>query len=464
MGLFYFIIFAQKLKMKYFFIGIAGSGMSALAQFMALKGHTIIGSDRIFNNAENSAKIKQKFDNLKILTFPQGQAILDKTYDYVVLSSAIEANVPEYQQAKDLKLNIIHRSDLLKTITEEYKTIAVAGTSGKSTTTAMIFKILQKAGQKPSLLNGAALKEIENEKLFGNAWVDDGQWLVIETDESDGTITKYHPFIGVILNIDKDHKEINELVDLFKIFSENSQHTIVNHNHALSKNLTKNFADDFGEGTQLQAYDILQTLESISFKVDKVSFNIPIIGLHNVENALAAIAVAKKIGLNLHICAEALKEFTGIERRMEIVGKIENTVVIDDFAHNPAKIKSAINTLKEISNKITILFQPHGFKPLDFMKNEFIDVLNETLNNNIEFYITEPYYSGGTITTQISSKYIVDKINKPNVHYLAKREEFFDKVKLTKEPNIIMIAGARDNSLKDFAKEVYMHIKKQGSI
>ena len=198
--------------MKYFFIGIAGSGMSAVAQYLKGKGHEVSGSDRLFLT-DTDNETRQKLEALGIKCYPQGEGVLDADTDFAVVSTAIEDTVKEYKAAKDGGVKILHRSDLLAEICNKNFTIAVAGTSGKSTTTAMIFHVLKECGFEPSLITGAGLISLQNKGLIGNAFVGKSDILVIETDESDGTIIKYKPKIGLILNIDKDHKEISELVE-----------------------------------------------------------------------------------------------------------------------------------------------------------------------------------------------------------------------------------------------------------
>src|SRR6187455_99725 len=209
-----------------FFIGVAGTGMSALAQYLQGIGKNVSGSDRYFKEGEfNETQEKLEAEGIKCF-LQDGSGINDKT-DLVVVSTAIEDTVYEVQKAKQLNIPIIKRSELLALIAESKKTIAVGGTSGKSTTSAMLFDILEYAGMKPSIISGAGLISIIKEEKIGNSKVGTGEWLVIEADESDGSIVQYKPEIGLLLNIDKDHQEIEELMNIFGTFRSNTKQLFV---------------------------------------------------------------------------------------------------------------------------------------------------------------------------------------------------------------------------------------------
>ena len=228
-----------------FFIGIAGSGMSSIAQYLAGSGKIVSGSDRYFL-AGSYNDSKHKLEQCGIDCFLQnGEGITTDT-DLVVVSTAVEDSVYEVQKAKQLHIPIIKRSELLALIAKSKRTIAIGGTSGKSTTSAMLFDILHHANLQPSIISGAGLVSIIEEGKIGNAQVGAGEWLVIEADESDGSIVQYQPEIGVLLNIDKDHQEIDELVEIFTTFKKNTQSVfIVNQSNKLAKELSGNIDHDF---------------------------------------------------------------------------------------------------------------------------------------------------------------------------------------------------------------------------
>ena len=202
-----------------FFIGVAGTGMSAIAQYLSGIGKQVSGSDRYFINNEFN-DTRDKLEKSGIKCFEQnGDGISNET-SLVVVYTAIEDTVLEVQKATSLNIPIVKRSELLAIIAKSKKTIAVGGTSGKSTTSAMLFDILEFAKMNPSIISGAGLVSIIKEGKIGNAKVGKGEWLIIEADESDGSIVNYTPEVGLLLNIDKDHQEIDELLSIFGSFKK----------------------------------------------------------------------------------------------------------------------------------------------------------------------------------------------------------------------------------------------------
>ena len=194
--------------MKIHFVGIGGVGMSALAQLHAMSGDTVTGSDRLISKGYTDLALWTYLKNLGISLFAQDGSGIDEKTELVVLSSAIEDDNPEIKKAKQLGIQIMHRSELLAKHVATHKTVAVSGTSGKSTTTAMVYDILAFAGLSPSVITGAAILSLQKEQgVFGNVYKGESDILVIEADESDGSIVKYHPYLGLCLNLRKDHKE-----------------------------------------------------------------------------------------------------------------------------------------------------------------------------------------------------------------------------------------------------------------
>ena len=227
-----------------FSLVLPAAGMSAIAQYLKGIGKNVSGSDRFFQAGEYN-EIKEKLEAEGIHCFLQNGEGITADTDLVVVSTAVEDTVAEVQKAKQLGIPIIKRSELLALIADSKKTIAVGGTSGKSTTSAMLFDILEYAGLQPSIISGAGLVSIIKQGKIGNAKVGTGEWLVIEADESDGSIVQYKPEIGLLLNIDKDHKEIETLMDIFEIFKENSKQFVVNQSHPLAKQFSQDIRQDF---------------------------------------------------------------------------------------------------------------------------------------------------------------------------------------------------------------------------
>ncbi len=433
--------------------------MSAIAQYLSNTGNYVYGSDRLFVK-EPHHKIRNQLEDENIRTFVQGEAIIEPDTDFVIVSTAIEPTVPEYKQALDLNIPVIHRSEMLKKITQSKKTIAVAGTSGKSSTTAMIYTILQENGFSPSMLNGSGLACLQKTGKIGNAAVGSGDWLVIEADESDGSLINYTPEIGLILNIDRDHKEFDELEKIFEQFSSQvTEQLFVNLANERSQKFSKKSKFDFGTpDSNIYATNINQKAEGLNFSINNVDFFIPAIGLHNVENATSAIAIAKYLGISLENSAKALKFYAGIDRRMQILGSKNNVTFIDDYAHNPAKIESAIKTAQVLGNRVLAFFQPHGYTPLKFMKDELIEKLRNIMREQDEFYLSGVFYAGGTVTKSLTSADVVDEMKNKKIKATLSepRENFAIQIKDKLQPgDIILLMGARDPSLGDFAIQQY---------
>jgi UDP-N-acetylmuramate--alanine ligase len=452
-----------------FFIGVAGAGMSAIAQYLAGIGKKISGSDRYFlPGTFNETKDKLEAEGIQCY-LQNGQGITNQT-DLVVVSTAVEDTVYEVQKAKQLNIPIIKRSELLAMIAASKRTIAVGGTSGKSTTSAMLFDILQYAGLQPSIISGAGLVSIIKEGKIGNAKVGAGEWLVIEADESDGSIVQYHPEVGLLLNIDKDHQEIDELMQIFGIFRNNTKRLfVVNQSNHLSKQLSSNTQNDFStdenstagyvaKNFKQQALNIQFTIGNSPLTIDHSPFNLNTVGKHNMENALAAVAVANQLGVDLETCAAALKNYEGIYRRHQVLGNKKGVWVIDDYAHNPAKCAASIAACQYIAPKVVAWFQPHGYGPTRFLRNDFIKEIAAVLRPADEIWMSEIFYAGGTAVKDISANDLITDIQAlgKNAFFVENRNELLASIRphLT-EDCVLLLMGARDPSLEIFGKEVW---------
>lgn len=443
-----------------FFIGIAGSGMSAIAQYLKGIGKNVAGSDRFFKPDEYN-ETKAKLEAEGIACFLQdGEGITAET-DLVVVSTAIEDTVAEVQKAKQLNIPIIKRSELLAIIAASKKTIAIGGTSGKSTTTAMLFDILEYAGLQPGIISGAGLVSIIKQGKIGNAKTGAGEWLVIEADESDGSIVQYKPEVGLLLNIDKDHKEIEILLDIFQTFKENSKKFVVNQSHPLAKKFSKAVEQDFSwndSDAGYKATDFSQQGLAISFKINGVPFKLNVVGKHNMENALAAASLAGQAGVSLATSAESLSRYEGIYRRNQILGNKNGVWVIDDFAHNPVKCAAAIQSCQPIAPRVIAWFQSHGYGPTKFLRNDFVHEIANVLRPEDEIWMSEIFYAGGTAVKDISANDLINDLkalNKP-AFFIENRDNFLAAVRshLTADC-VLLLMGARDPSLEQFAKDVW---------
>ncbi|GHV16884.1 UDP-N-acetylmuramate--L-alanine ligase [Fibrobacterales bacterium] len=462
------------MKESYFFVGVAGVGMSALAQFLAGRGVEVAGSDRRFS-AEDSTQVKRQLEAKGVKCFLQDGSGIHAELTAVVVSTAIEQGNPDLEKAKKLSVPVMHRSELLAKITLENPTIAVSGTSGKSTVTGLIWHILNFAGKNSGLLSGAGLVELEEKGEIGNAAAGKNNgYLVAEADESDGSLVRYSPKIGVILNIDKDHKELSELRDIFNVFADNVKKC----GGVLIVNEKLNFDNSvkFGWGNAVLLGDPANGSEStiqgenfsvkgfgVEFSVKGVNFYLPALGKHNAENALAAIAVCLQVGISLEICASALKTWKGIHRRSQIYPLKNGVILVDDYAHNPAKIAASIRSCQQIckagvaGGKLFAWFQPHGFGPTKFLKDDLIEEISNALRTGDSIWFSSIYYAGGTADRSFNSDILADGIAKNNceAHFIPDRDECLKEIlSLAKSGDVILLMGARDPSLAEFAKKI----------
>jgi UDP-N-acetylmuramate--alanine ligase len=443
---------------KPFFIGIAGTGMSAIAQYLQGTGKQVSGSDRYFHPDEKN-ETKEKLEAEGILCFLQnGEGITNET-DLVVVSTAVEDTVEEVIKAKQLNITIIKRAELLSIIAQSKKTIAVGGTSGKSTTSAMIFDILQHAGMQPSIISGAGLTSIIKENKIGNAKVGTGDWLVIEADESDGSIVLYTPEIGLLLNIDKDHKEIDVLMDVFEQFKQHTkEYFVVNQSHPLAKKLSNNplhnFSVDFNDDAAYHATEFHQDGLCISFTINLMPFTLNAIGRHSMENALAAATVCNLAGVPLGIAADALKMYEGIYRRHQVLGQKNGVWLIDD----PAKCAASIEACQPMAEKVVAWFQPHGYGPTKFLRHDFVEEIARVLRPQDEIWMSEIFYAGGTAVKDISANDLIQDLTAKGckAFFVENRNEFLETARPHFTANtVLLLMGARDPGLEHFAKQVW---------
>ncbi|MFV0605399.1 MAG: UDP-N-acetylmuramate--L-alanine ligase [Niabella sp.] len=448
-----------------FFIGIAGVGMSAIAQYLKGTGMKVSGSDRFFNEGK-AGDIKQKLEAEGIECFLQDGSGVTNDIDLMVASTAIEDTVIEVKKAKELNISIIKRSELLAIISSSKKTIAVGGTSGKSTTTAMLFDIMNHAGLSPSIISGAGLVSLIKKGKIGNAFVGNSDWLLIEADESDGSIVQYHPEIGLLLNIEKDHKEMEELMQVFGVFQQNSKTFVVNRSNSHAASLSVNAANDFVvEDTNSDAgyiaSDFKQEGFQISFNINGQAFSMNIAGRHNMENALAATATAALAGVPLKTASAALSQYEGIYRRSQVLGQKNGVWVIDDFAHNPVKCAAAIQAAQPVAKKLIAWFQPHGYTPTKFLRKDFVKEISEALRPEDEIWMSEIFYAGGTTTKDISANDLINDIKATGktAIFVEDREQLLENLRPHLTPGtVLLMMGARDPSLEKFVRTVYENL------
>ncbi|HWI76103.1 MAG TPA: Mur ligase family protein, partial [Sphingomicrobium sp.] len=365
----------------YFFCGIGGSGMLPLASILRASGAKVSGSDRSLD----AGRMAPKFDYLRSLGIPlfaQDGSGLQQGMT-LVTSAAVEDTVPDVVRANELDLPHLRRPELLaKLLNRAHHSVAVGGTSGKSTVTGMIGWILHAAHRQPTVMNGAVMKNFVTPSApFASALVGDPELFVSEVDESDGSIALYKPEVAVLTNISLDHKELVELRGLFAGFLAASRKAVLNlddpETRALAEALPKEKMVGYGfdsPGADFAGRNLELLPGGVTFDVDHgdkrhaLRLNLP--GRHNASNALAAIAACRQLGVAVADSAAALERFEGLRRRLETIGEAAGVTVIDDFAHNPDKIDASLATLRVHPGRLLILFQPHGYGPIAKMGDQ----------------------------------------------------------------------------------------------
>ncbi len=448
---------------KVSFCGISGSGMSALAQYLKAKGYDVSGSDRSFDLG-NDIKNKSALENVGIKIFPQDGSAIDEDTDCLYVSTAVEDSIADVKKALELDVKIEKRSDLLAQIfnISEYG-VAVGGTSGKTTVTAMIGFMLDKLNYKPIMINGGLLKNYESEKGIPNVILNDHSNIcIIEADESDGSIEKYNPYIAIVNNITIDHKPIEELQKLFSDFVKRAKGAIINldcENSAILLDKNANIVTFSIKNPKADVYisDIIPLNNGLEYVLNGKKYRLKLTGKFNAANAACAIGACKLLGVDVDSAAKILEEFVGTKRRLDIIGVKNNITVIDDFAHNPDKVAASLSALKNYSGRLLVMFQPHGFSPMRMMGKEIMQSFANFMQPADMLFIPEIYYVGGSVKKDISSKDLVNYAKQLNVNaefYLTRnkiKERIFE---IVKPYDRIVIMGARDNSLPDFCKEI----------
>jgi UDP-N-acetylmuramate--alanine ligase len=457
-----------------FFSGIGGSGMLPLASIVRASGAKVAGSDRSLD----AGRTPHKFDYLRSLgiqLFPQDGSGLQPGMT-LVTSAAVEETVPDVVRAKELGLHHLRRPEFLaKLLNSAQRSVAVGGTSGKSTVTGMIGWILHACHRQPTVMNGAVMKNFVTPSApFASALVGDPELFVSEVDESDGSIALYRPEIAVLTNISLDHKEMDELRQLFAHFLNASRKAVLNLDdpevRALSSTVPEDKVIGYGfdaPGADFMGKDLQLKPNGLSFAVqaegERHHVELAVPGRHNASNALAAIAAARALGVPVQDAAGALARFEGLRRRLETVGEAGGVTVIDDFAHNPDKIAASLATLRAHPGRLLIMFQPHGFGPLAKMGEELAEAFTNGMAPGDRLYLPDPVYQGGTVERKRGSDWLAEQVG-TSAEHIPDRARIADALVAEARPgDRILIMGARDDTLIDFARELVEHLSQRSS-
>jgi len=386
--------------MKIHFIGIGGIGMSALAGIAVKSGYIVSGSD-----IEDSYNIKH-LRNLGVKIYiGHKRSNLDPKTDLIIITSSISKDNPEVLKARQLKIAMKDRGEYLGKLMKNKRSVAVAGTHGKTTISSMISVILDKAGMDPTVAVGGLIKEFGNQNWIKGK----SDLIVVEACEYKSSFLKLKPSIAVISNIEKEHldyfKNIDKIIYAFKNFLKlvpQNGFAVVNADDINIQKILTNTQFDFpiityGMSESLAEWRIENVKEEkgqVSFDVFKNkqiidNFIIRVPGKHNTMNALASIIVTSKLGVNLKTIKETLLEFTGAKRRMELKGEKNGIIVIDDYGHHPTEIKVTLEAIKNFytnRKRLWCIFQPHQYSRTRLFFNDFInsfDLADKLIINDI---------------------------------------------------------------------------------
>lgn len=421
-------------KADFYFIAIGGVGQSALAKILLQLGYCVCGSDikeSKYTNflKESGAKVFIGHDEKNIETAVK----IDKDNcknTKVVVSSAIKENNPELLKAKELNLEIIHRSDCLKIISELFeKFTGFAGTHGKTTTSGLFSFILEKLNQNPSYAVGGIIPKINKNAYASKA----SKHFIAELDESDGTIQKYSPDYFVINNLEADHLDFykNGLCDIIPVFEKVCENMLQKQNSKVFVNIDNQGINEFLKQTKFKniiTYSIETTADyqaknikledlSSSFEVyHKNNFlgkaNLIIPGVYNIYNALAVISVLGEIGFQFDDYSKYLSEFSGMGRRFQIVCDVNDIKIIDDYAHHPSEIKSTLSAVKDLKRRKVAIFQPHRYTRLKGLWDEFL----KSFDFVDKLFVLETYNAGDEFDKEFNSENFALEINKKGLN------------------------------------------------
>jgi UDP-N-acetylmuramate--alanine ligase len=440
---------------KIFFSGIGGSGMSALASFSLDRGDTVAGSDRSFDRDPHNqicSTLREKGAHI----VPQDGSGIDRSLDLFVVSTAVEDHLPEVKISRQLGIPIRTRPRFLHELASRFRTLAVAGTSGKSTTAGMSAFLMNALGLDPNFIGGGRVKQFRSSKNLGNSVSGASDILVVEACESDGSLVHYSPDVSVVLNLSLDHHPVETTAEMFRTLGMRTRGPlIVNADdkgmNGIFSRKTTGFSVE--SDSPYRAEDIVLAPFHSTFRLHGVQFLLHLPGIHNLYNSLACVALLAEMGLPLQDIAGGMPLFTGIERRFDLHLHDGKHLVIDDYAHNPHKISCLMKSVQQICDGACYIFQPHGFAPTLLMKDEYIRVFKQNLRKDDHLLLLPIYYAGGKTRGDISSDDLCRAIRASgsSVELLHERTQILSRLG---KWNTYVIFGARDESLAEFARTI----------
>ena len=459
------------------FIGIGGIGMSGIAEILFQSGYHVQGSDlKQSNNTNRLEKL-----GIKVYIGQKKSNIIDAKI--IVVSTAISEKNEEFIAAKKMFLPIVHRSEMLGELMRLKQSIAIAGTHGKTTTTSLIAKMIEENGMDPTIINGGIISSLNSNARLGN-----GEWMVVEADESDGSFSKLNPTAAIITNIDLEHldyhKNEDNLENAFynfvssipfygfvclcidnprtqKLISKLENKKVIT--YGMSANADIRATNIYYENNKMNFSLNIKNNKEFEENIYKIEFSM--IGMHNIQNALATIATGIELKIPLTKIKNTLKNFTGVERRFQKVGNFKNTTIIDDYGHHPVEINSALSAARFLApeSKIIAIFQPHRYSRLKDLFDDFCSCFNKADH----VFLLDVYAAGEKSIKKFESinleKGLADYGHK-NVLYIQNQNLLAKNLLKLIQPNdLIICLGAGSitkiaNSLEEELKNEDKHI------
>lgn len=461
--------------MHYHLIGIGGIGMSGLAQLLLNQGNRVSGSDRDSGKKENEA-LFAALNRQGIAIYPQdGSFLQDGTPDFLVYSTAIEEDNADFIAAGAIPR--LHRSqalaDALNALDGAAK-IAVSGSCGKTSVTAMLAEAMCRLGLDCGCLDGGMVKAFRDQTYIGN-FHPGKEFFCFEADESDKSLLNFNPDFSLVLNIGTDHYSKDELSRVFSEFLQRTNTGAVIAQSVLSllpekprhieyhifeDTLCPNGPADKNVHHWVSDYYVRAGRAFAVFD-GKTSIPLPQGGFHTALNVLASAMLLEFLNIPFDLALSSVAEFSGVGRRFDYIGSTSSgAVVYDDYAHNPEKLQSVILAAQELAgneHRVLAVFQPHGYKPLGFMREALYEVLKLVLRKQDYFFLLEPFYAGGSSSfsphaDEVAADY--HKRNLSNVGTGSRAEAAGLLQSISSHGDVILILGARDNSLPLWAAEL----------
>jgi len=450
---------------RYHFSGVGGSGMAPLALLAASLGADVTGSDR---NHDRGIALPI-FDHLArggVRLAPQDGSAVHAGLDAVIYSTAVERSNPDLRAAEELGVTLVRRGSFLAEIAGARRAVAVAGTSGKSTVTAMVAHIFVRDGVDPSFLGGGAAVNLPGAIPPGSLRIGEDEWFIVETDESDGSVAEFAPAISVLTNLSRDHKEVDETARNFgRLLAQTREALVLHVGDAPLADVPRPVGlrvlcvavedETTWSPPDLVARRVRMDPFGVTYDLDGVAVRVPFPGRLTVENSLHAIAAAEAAGIPLDRAAAALADFAGVRRRLERVGAAGGVDIFDDYAHNPIKIAAALEALRPAGH-LWVYYQPHGYGPTRFFADALVETFRDSIRPGDHLLLAPIYDAGGTADRTICSDDLVARLTAHGVPAVVAptRDEAAALVADARAGDRIVVMGARDDTLPLFARDL----------